>query len=164
MEQVNATVDCDVSRLDRPLRPFRARQGHCFVALFRHVPADVTAVFVRVFRENGAYFDITAHEHRGGEWTARIPAACFPSAGDFGYEVHATAADEQPCAIGTGWIRVESFSTTTTPVAVGTVQEVAQLPCAGGGFVQVVMKWDGYEWMPEAVASATANDATEVSE
>ena len=84
MEQVNATVDCDVSRLDRPLRPFRARQGHCFVALFRHVPADVTEVFVRVFRENGAYFDITAHEHRGGEWTARIPAACFPSAGDFG--------------------------------------------------------------------------------
>lgn len=164
MEHVNATVNCDVSRLDRPLRPFKARQGHGFVALFRHVPADVEKAYVRVFKENGAYFDVTAHEHRGGEWTARIPAACFPSAGEFKYEVHATAADGQPCAIGEGRLVVDPFSTTTEPVAIGTVQEVAQLPCSGGGFVQVVMKWDGYEWMPEAVKSATANEGTEVTE
>lgn len=164
MEQVNATVDLDVSRLDRPLRPFKARQGHGFVALFRRVPADVEKVYVRVFKENGAYFDVAAHEHRGGEWTARIAAACLPDAGDFEYEVHATAADGQPCALGAGWLKVEPFSTTTTPVAVGEVQEVAQLPCEGGGFVQIVMKWDGHEWMPEAVKSATANEGTEVEE
>ncbi len=161
MDQTNAIVDCDVSRLDVPLRPFRARQGHGFVAVLRRVPADVEGVFVRVFRANGAYFDVSAHEHRGGDWVVRIPAACFPSSGDFGYEVHGVAADGQPCAIGEGRLAVQSFSMTTSPVAVGSVQEVAQLPCEGGGFVQVVMKWDGHEWMPEAVASAMAHDGTE---
>ena len=161
MEQINTIVDCDVSRLNFPLRTFFARQGHNFVALFKRVPADVTNLFVRVFKENGAYFDITAHEHPDGGWTARIPAACFPSAGEFKYEVHATSADDQPTAIGEGFLSVRPFSTTTTPIVVGTVQEVAQLPCAGGGFVQVLMKWDGHEWMPEAVHSATANEGTE---
>lgn len=161
MDQINAEIDCDVSRLDFPLRAFKARAGHNFVALFRRVPADVTSLFVRVFKANGAYFDVTAREHPDGRWTVRIPAACFPDEGDFKYEVHATAADDQPAAIGEGRLLVRPFSTTTTPIAVGTVQKVAQLPCQGGGFVQVVMKWDGFEWMPEAVVSATANEGTE---
>ena len=161
MDQINAVVDCDVSRLDFPLRAWKARQGHNFVALFRRVPADVTKLFVRVFKSNDAYFDITAHEHPDGGWTARVPAACFPYEGDFKYEVHSTASDDQPAAIGEGRLLVQPFSTTTTPIAPGTVQEVAQLPCEGGGFVQVVMKWDGHEWMPEAVHSATANEGTE---
>lgn len=164
MEQINAIVDCDVARLDAPLRPWKARQGHNFVALFRRVPADVTGLFARVFKADGAYFDITGHEHPDGGWTVRIPAACFANAGEFRYEVHATAADDQPAAIGEGRLAVASFSTTTAPIEPGTVQEVAQLPCEGGGYVQVVMKWDGYEWMPEAVKSATANDGTEVTE
>ena len=161
MDQINAVVDCDVSRLDFPLRAWKARQGHNFVALFRRVPADVTKLFVRVFKSNDAYFDITAHEHPDGGWTARVPAACFPYEGDFKYEVHSTASDDQPAAIGEGRLLVQPFSTTTTPIAPGTVQEVAQIPCEGGGFVQVVMKWDGFEWMPEAVVSATANEGTE---
>jgi hypothetical protein len=161
MDQINAVVDCDVSRLDFPLRAWKARQGHNFVALFRRVPADVTKLFVRVFKSNDAYFDITAHEHPDGGWTARVPAACFPYEGDFKYEVHSTASDDQPAAIGEGRLLVQPFSTTTTPIAPGTVQEVAQIPCEGGGFVQVVMKWDGHEWMPEAVHSATANEGTE---
>lgn len=161
MDQINAVVDCDVSRLDFPLRAWKARQGHNFVALFRRVPADVTKLFVRVFKSNDAYFDITAHEHPDGGWTARVPAACFPYEGDFKYEVHSTASDDQPAAIGEGRLLVQPFSTTTTPIAPGTVQEVAQIPCEGGGFVQVVMKWDGFEWMPEAVHSATANEGTE---
>ena len=153
MDQINAIVDCDVSLLDSPLRPFKARAGHNFVALFRRVPSDMTGLFVRVFKANGAYFDITAHEHADGGWTARIPAACFPAPGEFRYEVHATAADDQPAAIGEGRLSVGSCSTTTTPIQPGTVQTVAQLPCEGGGFVQVVMKWDGFEWMPEAVVN-----------
>lgn len=161
MDQINADVSCDVSRLDFPLRPFKARAGHNFVARFRRVPADVTGLFVRVFKEGGAYFDVTGHEHPDGRWTARIPAACFPMPGETKYEVHATAADGQPAAIGEGLLVVAPFSTTTNPIEPGTVQEVAQLPCAGGGFVQVVMKYDGFEWMPEAVVSATANDGTE---
>ena len=161
MDQINAEVDCDVSRLDFPLRAWKARQGHNFVALFRRVPADVTNLVARVFKSNNEYFDVTAHEHPDGGWTVRIPAACFPFEGEFKYEVHATASDDQPAAIGEGRLLVQPFSTTTDPVEPGTVQEVAQLPCEGGGFVQVVMKWDGHEWMPEAVYSATANEGQE---
>ena len=161
MEQINAEIDCDVSRLDFPLRAWKARQGHNFVARFRRVPADVTKLFARVFKANGAYFDVTGHEHPDGGWTVRVSAACFPEAGEFKYEVHATAADDEPAAIGEGRLMVAPFSTTTEPVPVGTVQEVAQMPCEGGGFVQVGMKWDGYEWVQEAVHSATANEGTE---
>lgn len=158
MDQINADVDCDVSRLDFPLRAWKARRWHNFVASFRRVPADVTKLFVRVFKANDAYFDVSAHEHTDGRWTVRVPAACFPDAGEFRYEVHATASDDQPAAIGEGRLLVQPFSTTTEPVEPGTVQEVAQLPCEGGGFVQVVMKWDGFEWMPEAVRTASANE------
>ena len=158
MEQTNAIVDINVMRLNCQLPTFNARQGHNFVALFRRVPADVTGLFVRVFKSNGAYFDVSGHEHANGSWSVRIPAACFPVAGDFRYEIHATSADDQPAAIGEGPLSVAPFSTTTAPVEPGTVQEVAQLPCDGGGFVQVVMKWDGHEWMPEAVNSAAVNE------
>lgn len=154
MDQINAFVDCDAARLNFPLRTFRARQGHNFVARLRRVPADATGLFVRVFKAGGAYYDVTAHEHADGTWTARISAACLPAVGEFRYEVHATAADGEPCALGEGFLSVEPFSTTTAPVEPGAVQEVAQIPCAGGGFVQVVMKWDGFEWVPEAVAPA----------
>ena len=87
MEQINAEIDCDVSRLDFPLRAWKARQGHNFVARFRRVPADVTNLFARVFKANGAYFDVTGHEHPDGGWTVRVSAACFPEAGEFKYKV-----------------------------------------------------------------------------
>lgn len=153
MEQTNAIIDCDVTRLDVPLRSWKARQGRNFVALLRRVPADVTGLFVRVFRANGVYFDVQAHEHPGGEWTVRIPATCFPAVGDFRYEVHATAADDQPTAIGEGRLVVQPFSATA---AVGTVpdgetQQVATLPTADGGKVQVVMVYADGEWRMQAV-------------
>ena len=162
MDQINAEIDCDVSRLDFPLRTMKARAGHNFVALIRRAPADLTGLFVRIFRADGvSYFDVTAHEHPGGEWVARIPAACFPMPAESKYEIHATAADDQPAAIGEGRLVVAPFSTTTSPIEPGTVQEVTQIPCEGGGYVQVLMKHDGFEWVPCAVYSATANNGTE---
>lgn len=160
MDQVNAYIDCDVARLNIPLRTFFARVGHNYVARFRRVPADVTRLFVRVFRANGAYYDISANEHMSGEWSARIPAACFGEVGSFRYEVHATAADDEPCAIGEGGIVVGPFTTTTNPDKPGAVQTVAELPCEGGGYVQVVMKWDGYAWVQEAVYNASTNEGS----
>ena len=114
---------------------------------------------MRVFKEGGAYFDVTGHEHRDGGWTARVPAACFLATGEYRYEVHATAADDEPAAIGEGRLLVQSFSTTTTPVEIGTVQQVTQIPCEDGGFVQVVMKWNGSEWVPSAVTEDGAADS-----
>ena len=151
MEQTNAIVDCDVSRLDFPLRTFKARQGHNFVALIRRVPADVTGLFVRLFKAHGSYFDVTAHEHPGGEWTARISAACFPAVCDTRYEIHATASDDEPAAIGEGRLVVAPFSMTTTPVEPGMLQHVAELPTADGGTVQVVMVYNNGTWTMQAV-------------
>ena len=162
MEQTNAVIRCDVERLDSMLRPMNARQGHNFVVRLQNVPEDVSGVFVRLFKMDGvAYYDVTAHEHSGCGWVCRIPAACFPTAGKSRYEVHATSADGQPAAIGEGRLIVGPFSTTTTPVPAGTVQEVSQVPCEGGGYVQMLMKHDGFEWVPCAVYNATANDGTE---
>ena len=151
MEQINAEVDCDVSRLDFPLRAWKAKQGHNFVALFRRVPADVTKLFARVFKSNNAYFDVTAHEHPDGGWTVRVPAACFPYTGEFKYEVHATASDDQPAAIGEGRLLVQPFSVTTTPEEPGAVQQVAELPTGDGGVVQVVMVYENGAWKMQAV-------------
>lgn len=150
MEQTNAIIDCDVTRLDVPLRSWKARQGRNFVAMLRRVPADVTGLFVRVFRANGAYFDVQAHEHPGGEWTVRIPATCFPAVGDFRYEVHATASDDQPAAIGEGRLVVAEFSSGSAPTE-GEVRQVAELPTEDGGTVQVVMVYEAGAWTMRAV-------------
>ena len=151
MEQTNAIVDCDVSRLDFPLRTFKARQGHNFVALIRRVPADVTNLFVRLFKADGSYFDVDGHEHPDGEWTVRVPAACFPATCDTKYEIHATASDDEPAAIGEGRLVVAPFSMTTTPVEPGMLQHVAELPTADGGTVQVVMVYNNGTWTMQAV-------------
>lgn len=151
MEQINAIVDCDVSRLDFPLRAWKARQGHNFVALFRRVPADVTKLFARVFKADGSYFDVDGHEHRDGGWTVRVPSTCFPSVGESKYEVHATASDDEPAAIGEGRLVVQSFSVTSTPAEPGAVQRVTELPTADGGTVQVVMVYDDGVWKMQAV-------------
>lgn len=153
MEQINAQVDCDITRLNAPLRPFYARVGHSFVALFRRVPADTTGVFVRVFKADGSYFDVTAHEHADGTWLARIGAACFPAVVDGKYEVHAYAADDQPTAIGEGRLVVQPFSATAAVGTVpdGTVQQVAELPTSSGSTVQVVMVYANGEWQMQVI-------------
>ena len=153
MEQINAAVDCDITRLNAPLRPFYARVGHSFVALFRRVPADTTGVFVRVFKADGSYFDVTAHEHADGTWLARIGAACFPAELDGKYEVHAYAADDQPTAIGEGRLVVQPFSATAAVGTVpdGTVQQVAELPTSSGSTVQVVMVYANGEWQMQVI-------------
>ena len=160
MEQTNAIIDCDVSRLDFPLRAIKARQGHNFVALIRRAPADVTGLFVRLFKADGSYFDVTAHEHPGGEWTVRIPAACFPAVCDTKYEIHATALDDQPAAIGEGRLVVAPYST-ATPVEPGAVRPVAELPTMDGGTVQIVMVYTNSAWTMQAVVVAEEDEEEE---
>ena len=158
MEQINARVRCDVTRLHIPLRPFYARQGHNFVALFEAIPADVSGVFVRVFKENGAYFDITAAEHPNGEWTARISGVCFPETGTFKYELHGVACDDTPAALGEGVLNIAPFSVTSESLKPGTQQSVATIPCEGGGSIQTVMVWDGFTWVLKALPNKETVD------
>lgn len=151
MDQTNAIIDCDVARLNVPLRPFFARVGHNFVAVMRRVPADVTGLYVRIFKAGGAYYDISGVEHRDGTWSARIKGVCFPAAGVFKYEVHALACDDSPVALGEGVLHIADFSTTNTAVEPGTQQLITEIPCQGGGTVQTVMVWDGFTWVLQAI-------------
>ena len=61
---------------------------------------------------------------------------------------------------GEGGLVVGPFSTTTNPDKPGVIQKVAELPCEGGGYVQVVMKWDGFAWVQEAVYNAATNEGS----
>jgi hypothetical protein len=159
MEQINAQVKVDVTRLHFPLRPFYARQGHNFVAVFEDVPADMSGVFVRIFKANGEYFDVTAVEHLSGLWSVKIPGGCFPEVGTFKYELHALSSDLTPAALGEGVLNVASFSVTSAAIEPGTQQPVALIPCEGGGYVQTVMTFDGYEWVLKALPNTETIDA-----
>lgn len=113
MDQINAFVDCDVARLNVPLRTWRARRGFNFVAVLRRVPADVTCVKVRVYSVEASqgveavYTDVSAIERADGSWVARCPSSAFPNAGELHYDVSGVAADDEPCAIGDGRLVVE---------------------------------------------------------
>lgn len=115
MEQVNAVVDCDVARLNIPLRPWFARTGHGFVALLRRVPADVTQVCARVYTSETEYEEVAAQEHADGSWQVRCPADLFPAAGELRYEVFGTASDDEPCALGEGRLCVQAFGPQEEP-------------------------------------------------
>lgn len=151
MDMVNAVIPLSPDRLNFPLRPWMARQGHGFVAKFSNVPADITGLYVRIFKEDGAYFDQSGVEHRDGTWSVRVKGVCFPVVGEFKYEVHAKGCDDEPVALGDGLLCVQAFSITNDALPVGTQQLVTEMPCEGGGVVQTVMVWDGFTWVLQAI-------------
>ena len=113
MDQINAIVDCDVSRLNAPLRTWRAVRGFGFVALLRRVPADVTGVSVRVYSVEAAqgvqavYADCAGVERADGGWLVRCPSSAFPNSGELHYAAAGVASDGEPCALGRGRLVVE---------------------------------------------------------
>lgn len=151
MDLLNAKIIIRPERLNYPLATIEARQGHGLVAKITNAPADVTGVFFRIFKKDGAYFDISANEHMDGTWTVRIKGVCFPDVGQFSYEIHAKGCDDDPIALGAGVLNISPFSITNEAVEPGTQQVVAEIPCKGGGVVQTVMEWDGYEWVLSAI-------------
>ena len=155
MEMYNAIIDIDVERLNLPRRPIFVRQSHAHALKLRGVPADVTNVYVRLFRANGAYFDVAAHEHPDGTYSVRIPSGTLPDVGEFPYEVHARDRMNDSVALGEGTLHVQSFTTTTNPDKPVEPQVVTEMPCEGGGVVQVVQVWDGYDWVQKAIVKET---------
>lgn len=152
MEQINAYIELSPQRLVRPLATAFPRRGHSFVFAFTRAPADVIGLFVRVFRPNGAYFDVPANWHSELRYhSAYAIGTCFPDVGDARYEVHATDARGNPTALGAGALRIADFSTTASPAETGDPVQVAQIPARGGGFVNVLMVKDEHgQWVYEA--------------
>lgn len=152
MEQTNADVRVDVARLNFPLAPLHARAGHSFAVRLKGVPSDVRGVYVRLFRPDGAYYDIRANEHADGSWTAYAVGTCFPSEGASSYEVHADDAHGNPTSLGAGTLDVAPFSASTSPVEPGEAVRVCEIPTKDGALVQVRMvKDESGEWVYEAV-------------
>lgn len=152
MEQTNATVRVDAARLNFPLAPLHARAGHSFRVLLAGVPADVEGVYVRLFRPDGAYYDVRANEHASGAWTAYAVGTCFPAAGQSSYEVHAEDARGNPTALGAGTLDVAPFSASSSPSEPGAPVRVCEIPTKDGALVQIRMVLDDAgEWVYEAV-------------
>lgn len=148
MDQVNAIVDCDVTRLNFPLSPFYVRRYKSFVALLRRVPADVQSVKIRVWKagEPNVYYDFPCNPKPNGEWLCYIIGTAFPEAGAARYEVHATDARDNPTAIGCGEVIVGSFSYTDVPTTPGAKVDIETIHDARGNVLILRAVYDGKNW------------------
>lgn len=150
-QQINARIKLNPERLNFPLSMIYARVGHSFVLLVEKVPEDCTDPFVRIFRPDGAYFDIPGNIGEDG-CLFYIIGTCFPFVGNAYYEIHATDASGNPTALGEGMLNIKPFSVSTDPMQPGAPVNVAQIPAAGGGYVQIRMVKDSAgEWVYEAL-------------
>ena len=145
--QVNAIVEIDVARLNRPLRPFFARQLHSFVAEIRGIPTDCDRVVCRVFRkgEGNGFFDIPVSVGPDGAY-AYIIGTCFNDVGTSKYEIHAFDAEGNSTALGAGEILSLPFSASGEPLEVGEERPVMTIQDANGGTHTITAIWDGKNW------------------
>ena len=145
--QVNAIVEIDVARLNRPLRPFFARQLHSFVAEIRGIPTDCDRVVCRVFRkgEGNGFFDIPVSVGPDGAY-AYIIGTCFNDVGTSKYEIHAFDAEGNSTALGAGEILSLPFSASGVPLEVGEERPVMTIQDANGGTHTITAIWDGKNW------------------
>jgi len=152
MDQYNAIINCRTRNLGLDAETVTARKGHSIRVAVKSAPDDVTALFVRVFKPNGAYFDFPANMRPSGVWTCQIIGTAFPDEGEARYEVHATDSAGNPTAIATGALHVLPFSVTSTPIAPGATVTVAQIPAADGSMVQIQMVQDEVgQWVYRAL-------------
>ena len=145
--QINAIVEIDVARLNRPLRPFFARQLHSFVAEIRGIPTDCDRVVCRVFRkgEGNGFFDIPVTVAPDGAY-AYIIGTCFQDVGTSKYEIHAFDADGNSTALGVGEILTLPFSASGDPLEVGEERPVMTIQDRNGGTHTITAIWDGENW------------------
>ena len=145
--QVNAIVEIDVARLNRPLRPFFARQFHSFVAEIRGIPTDCDRVVCRVFRkgEGNGFFDIPVTVAPDGAY-AYIIGTCFQDVGTSKYEIHAFDAEGNSTALGVGEILALPFSASGEPLEVGAERPVMTIQDRNGGAHTITAIWDGKNW------------------
>lgn len=145
--QINAIVEIDVARLDRPLRPFFARQFHSFVAEIRGIPTDCDRVVCRVFRkgEGNGFFDIPVSVGPDGAY-AYIIGTCFQDVGTSKYEIHAFDAEGNSTALGVGEILALPFSASGEPLEVGAERPVMTIQDRNGGTHTITAIWDGENW------------------
>lgn len=151
MDQINGTVECDVGHLYRQPAKLFARQGASYVLAAKRIPGDLTQVFLRVFRPDGAYHDIMGNEHPFYR-SFYVIGTCFPQAGEAYWEIHATDARGNPTAVASGPLVIHPFSAGGVPVKPGDTIPVCQIPTPDGAMVQVQMvKDETGHWTYQAI-------------
>jgi len=148
MNQVNAIVRVNVSRLNWPLQPFHARQFQSFRVKVVNVPGDVSSLRLRVFKPSGGFFELPGNVHVDGSWTIYAIGTCFPEVGSAGYELRAEDSRGNPTALGSGTLDIGSFSanaaassTAGNTVVIDTVKDAA----GASHTIKAVQNDDG-EW------------------
>ena len=148
MDQVNAIIDCDVTRLNFPLRPFYARRYKSFVALIRKAPDDVQAMKIRVWKAGDAnvYYDFPCNPKPDGSWLCYIIGTAFPESGASRYEVHAADAKDNPTALGAGEVLVGPFAYTEDTATPGAKVDIETIHDARGNVLILRAVYDGENW------------------
>ena len=148
MDQVNAIIDIDVTRLNFPLRPMYARRYKSFVALIRNAPDDLQAVKIRVWKAGteNCYYDFPCNPKPDGSWRSYIIGTAFPDVGASRYEVHATDAKGNPTALGRGEILVGKFAYTDVPATPGAEIDIETIHDREGNVLILRAVYDGENW------------------
>lgn len=120
MNQINATINIDPTRLNIPRRAVFALRYHSVTLELVKVPDDVTSIVFRVFKTDGcSYFDIPAHRRPDGTALVYVIGTCFPDPGDVKYEIHAYDARGNMTALGFGMLKVDQFTESGRPIEPG---------------------------------------------
>lgn len=104
MKDYNCVIDCDVARLNAPLRPLFAAKGFAHRALLRRVPSDAIEVSVRV---EGKTFP--AKLLPDGTWSVDFPMDAFPEDYEGFYSIEGKGENELKYFIGRGRLCVEAI-------------------------------------------------------
>lgn len=102
MERFNVVIDCDVTHLNAPTRPFFAAKGFAHAACLRRIPADVSAVSMRIGEH--AY---AAKSRPDGTWVCEIPATALAESGESIYKVTGKTDGDLDVFIGSGRLSIE---------------------------------------------------------
>lgn len=152
MNQINANLIVAPTRLNRPLPTLYVRKLHSFTALISNIPDDNTSVVLRIFKVgNAAFFDIPCGRKPDGSAIAYAIGTCFPDLGSSHYEIHGFDAKGNSTALGTGYILIEDFSISGTPIqpgqdvvldhikdANGNLHTIKAVPDGEGGYTTII--------------------------
>lgn len=144
MDQINANLIVAPTRLNRPLPTLYARKLHSFTALITNIPDDNVSIVLRVFTINDAsFFDIPCGRRPDGTAKAYCIGTCFPSIGSSHYEIHGFDVKGNPTALGVGYVLVEDFTTSGTPLVPGQPVVLDHIKDANGTFHTIKAVPDG---------------------
>lgn len=104
MKDYNCVIDCDVARLNVPLRPLFAAKGFAHKALLRRVPVDTKSVNFKIGESSYA-----AKLLPDGTWSVEIPGEAFSENGESFYRIEGITSNNLNFFIGRGRLNISAM-------------------------------------------------------